>query len=91
MNNKNKEKDLIIGDVHGCADRINKNLKDIGFETSKNHIINVGSPPEKTLQGEIPDLFTIMKKVKENIHRVQKDNEAHHDAQYKKFHRSKKK
>jgi hypothetical protein len=29
--------------------------------------------------------------VRENIERMQKANDAHHDAQYKKFHPSKKK
>jgi hypothetical protein len=45
--NKKKEKDIIIGDVHGHARDLQKNLKDIGYEAPKNRIINAGSPPEK--------------------------------------------
>jgi hypothetical protein len=84
-------KDLIIGDVHGHAKDLQKALKDIGFETPKNPIINVGSPPEKKLEGEIPDLSTVVAKVRENMEKMQKQNDAHHNAQYKKMYPPKKK
>lgn len=78
-------KDLIVGDVHGCAEDLQKKLKDVGFETSKNPVINVGSPPEKKLEGEIPDLSTLMVTVRANMERIQKQNEAHHNNQKIKF------
>lgn len=84
-------KDLIIGELHGCAGDLQKKLKDVGFETSKNPVINVGSPPEKKLEGEIPDLSTLMEKVRENMERIQKQNDAHHNAQYTKMYPPKKK
>lgn len=85
MNNKEQIKDLIIGDLHGCAGTINQNIKDIGFETSENPIINIGSPPEQIPEGKIPDAFTILEEVKANIERMQKANNAHHEGQYKKM------
>lgn len=90
MSKKKQGKDLIIGDVHGSAARLNKVLKDMGFETTKNPIINVGSPPEQILKGAIPDLSTTIEKVKENIEKMQKANDAYHDAQYKKMYQNKK-
>jgi uncharacterized protein YhaN len=85
--NKIKKDIFITSDIHGHREELQKSLKDIGFKPSSNDkIINVGSSPEYKPEGEMPDLATLVEKVKENIEKMQKANDSHHDAQYKKIH-----
>jgi hypothetical protein len=82
MSDKKSEKVFIVGDIHGNADLLKKDLKDISFEIDKKPIINVGSPPEHVPEGKIPDFSNIMEEVEKNIKRIQKANDDYHSEQY---------
>lgn len=91
MNKKIQEKDIIIGDIHGSADKIKQVLNDMGFTPDKAPIITLGSPPENIPKGNFPNLAEFIEKIKENEENRQKANEANHYAEYQKMHPSKKK
>lgn len=91
MTKNKQEKDVIMSDIHGCANDIKDKLKNIGFKTNENPIITIGSPAQNIAKGNFSNLSTIITQVREDIENRQKANDAHHDDQYKKMYPNKKK
>lgn len=83
MSNK-KEKDFIVGDVHGTNESLAVIVDKIGYKAPRINSISIGSSVENLPGGKI-QLSNIIETIRNNVDQNQLNNDAHHDAQHEKM------
>ena len=82
---RKKEKDIIIGDIHGTNESLTVVLNNIGYKVDRNSHVNIGSPAESMPGGKV-DLPSIIETLRSNMEQNQLNNDSHHDTQYSQMH-----